>query len=169
MDFKHAFTNMKKGLKMKRKDWGGYWYWDDNKETIMIQCRPQDADAGDLLDIRDTKRVEFTLMHTQATDWEIATIENCPMLGGESRFSFEDAIKYLKRGFKVARKGWNGKHQYIQLATCISYKTISGDIINHNHNSIGNAAIAFVGTSGTQIGWLASQADMLADDWTFAD
>lgn len=83
MDFKEAFINMKNGLKMKRKDWGGYWYWDDNKKTIMIQCRPQNADAGDLLDIRDTKRVEFTLMHTQATDWEIANIENCPMLGGE--------------------------------------------------------------------------------------
>lgn len=83
MDFKEAFINMKKGLKMKRKDWGGYWYWDDNKKTIMIQCRPQDADAGDLLDIRDTKRVEFTLMHTQATDWEIANAENCPMLRGE--------------------------------------------------------------------------------------
>ena len=33
MDFKHAFNNMKKGLKMKRKACGGYWYWDDNKET----------------------------------------------------------------------------------------------------------------------------------------
>ncbi len=26
-------------------------------------------------------------------------------------------------------------------------------------------ALAFVGTSGVQLGWLASQADMLADDW----
>lgn len=28
--------------------------------------------------------------------------------------------------------------------------------------------IAFVGTSGVQMGWLASQADMLAEDWVFA-
>ena len=28
--------------------------------------------------------------------------------------------------------------------------------------------LAFVGTSGVQIGWLASQADMLADDWRIA-
>lgn len=27
------------------------------------------------------------------------------------------------------------------------------------------AAIAFVGTSGVQMGWLASQSDMLAEDW----
>ena len=32
-------------------------------------------------------------------------------------------------------------------------------------NMIGNKALAFVGTSGVQLGWLASQADMLADDW----
>lgn len=29
----------------------------------------------------------------------------------------------------------------------------------------GNRAFAFVGSSGVQMGWLASQADMLADDW----
>ena len=37
------------------------------------------------------------------------------------------------------------------------------------HDAIGNQAIAFVGTSGVQMGWLASQADMLAEDWMFAE
>ena len=31
------------------------------------------------------------------------------------------------------------------------------------------ASNAFCGTSGVQLGWLASQADMLADDWVFAE
>ena len=84
-------------------------------------------------------------------------------------FGFEDAIKYLKRGVKVKRKGWNGKNQYIQLAKGISYKTPEGEIANCEHKDIGNRAIAFVGTSGVQMGWLASQADMLAEDWTFAE
>ena len=61
------------------------------------------------------------------------------------------------------------KKQYIQLAKGISYKTIRGEIINCEHDAIGNQAIAFVGTSGVQMGWLASQADMLAEDWTFAE
>ena len=34
---------------------------------------------------------------------------------------------------------------------------------------IGNMAIAFCGTSGVQMGWLASQADMLSEDWKFAE
>lgn len=61
------------------------------------------------------------------------------------------------------------KKQYIQLATGISYKTSSGVIVNCNHDAIGNMAIAFCGASGVQMGWLASQADMLAEDWKFAE
>ena len=59
MKFKEAFEKMKSGAKVKLPGWGGYWYWDPEKETIMIQCCPQDADAGDLLDIRETQRVEY--------------------------------------------------------------------------------------------------------------
>ena len=76
---------------------------------------------------------------------------------------FGEAISAVKAGMRACRKGWNGKNQYIQLATGISYKTVGGEIVNCDH--IGNAAIAFVGTSGVQMGWLASQADMLAEDW----
>nr|DAP89824.1 MAG TPA: Protein of unknown function (DUF2829) [Bacteriophage sp.] len=78
---------------------------------------------------------------------------------------FGEAIKLLKEGKKVARAGWNGKNQYIELATCISYKNVAGEIVNCEHEAIGNKAIAFVGTSGIQMGWLASQADILAEDW----
>ena len=78
---------------------------------------------------------------------------------------FGDAIKLLKQGKKLQREGWNGKKQYIELATNISYKNTEDEIINAEHKAIGNKAIAFVGTSGVQLGWLASQADMLAEDW----
>ena len=79
--------------------------------------------------------------------------------------SFGEAMNFVKAGFKIQRKGWNGKSQYVELATCISYKNAQGEIVNCEHEAIGNKALAFVGTSGIQIGWLASQADMLAEDW----
>ena len=79
--------------------------------------------------------------------------------------NFGKAINLLKEGKKLRRKGWNGKNQYIELATNISYKNADGEIININHKTMGNKAIAFIGTSGIQIGWLASQSDMLSDDW----
>ena len=78
---------------------------------------------------------------------------------------FGEAIKLLKQGKKMQREGWNGKKQYIELASNISYINADSQIINVEHDAIGNKAIAFVGTSGIQLGWLASQADMLAEDW----
>lgn len=78
---------------------------------------------------------------------------------------FGGAIKQVKRGKCIARRGWNGKNQHIEIARDISYRAPNGDIINPDHEAIGNRALVFVGTSGSQMGWLASQADMLADDW----
>lgn len=170
MNFEAAFKLMLDGQKIKRPSWGGYWYWDPEKQTIMIKCRAVDSETGkDLLDIRETQRVEYTIANILSDDWQIADETNCPVLGGENTFSFGDAIKYVKRGMKVQRKGWNGKGQYIELAKCISYQTNSGEMVNSEHNDIGNKAIVFVGTSGVQMGWLASQADMLAEDWRFAE
>ena len=170
MNFVQALKAMKNGAKVKLPSWGGYWCWDAEKETVMIHCRPQDSDhQGEILDIRETQRVEYTLSNVASDEWMIADEENCPVLGGEAMFGFGDAIKYIKRGLKVKRKGWNGKNQYIQLATGISYKSATGEIVNCEHDAIGNMAVAFVGTSGVQMGWLASQADMLAEDWVFVD
>lgn len=79
--------------------------------------------------------------------------------------NFGEAIKAAKNGAKIQRMGWNGKKQYVELAACISYKNADGELVNCEHEAIGNRAFAFVGSSGVQMGWLASQADMLAEDW----
>lgn len=83
--------------------------------------------------------------------------------------NFGEAIEAIKAGKKAKRAGWNGKEQYIELATHIAYKNSAGEFVNAEHEDVGNAAIAFVGTRGIQLGWLASQADMLAEDWIIMD
>lgn len=163
MRFEEALKIMKDGNKVKLPSWGGFWKWDSEKESIIMHTKD-----GEELDIRETQVVEYTLGNILSDEWIVADENNCPELGGEATFSFGEAIKYLKRGMKVARKGWNGKKQYIQLASGISYKTADNQIVNCEHDAIGNKAVAFVGTSGVQMGWLASHADMLAEDWVFA-
>lgn len=168
MKFAIALDAMKAGAKVKRPTWAGYWEWDPEAETIRMHCRPEESDNGNpVLDIRETQRVEYTLKNILSEDWMIANNENCPKLGGKVKgLSFGEAIRMAKLyGAKISREGWNGKGQYVELATGISYKNAEGDVINVQHDAIGNAAFTFVGTSGVQIGWLASQADMLADDW----
>ena len=57
---------------------------------------------------------------------------------------FGKAIEAMRMSKKVACKGWNGRHHDFQLATGISYKTTIGEIVNCEHEAIGNKAIAFV-------------------------
>ena len=163
MRFNEAFKAMKNGNKVKLPSWAGYWVYDADGDKIWMHCKD-----GRVLEIRETDNLSYTLENICSDEWIIADDTNTPALGGISTFNFGEAIKYLKRGFRVKRKGWNGKNQYVELATCISYINADHTIINVNHHNIGNNALAFVGTSGVQMGWLASQADMLADDWVFA-
>ena len=149
---------------MKLPSWSGYWFYDNEKETIIMHTK-----EGKELDIRETERVEYTALNICSNEWMIADKNNCPELGGVATFGFDEAIKYLKRGMKVKRKGWNGKEQYIELATNVSFKTPNDEVINVDHVDMGNKAIAFHGTSGIQLGWLASQADMLSNDWSFVE
>lgn len=162
MNFKTALMLMKNGEKMKLPTWSGYWIWDKEKKTILMYIKD-----GSIMDIKDTLDLEYTLTYVLSNEWMVALPENTPILGGEVSFGFDKAIKYVKEGEKLTRKGWNGKKQYIELASFISYVNPDSEVKNADHLNIGNCAIAFVGTSGTQIGWLASQSDMLADDWTF--
>ena len=107
----------------------------------------------------------------EAFEAELEEGECCQSCGGcdcgqaERKMTFGDAICAMRRGLKVRRRGWNGKNQHIELASAISYKNPDGTVVNVEHEAIGNQAVAFVGTSGVQLGWLASQADMLAEDW----
>ena len=80
--------------------------------------------------------------------------------------NFGEALEAIKNGKKAKRKGWNGKEQYVVLAYMQLCITSAGVSINEpEHTDIGSKFLMFVGTSGYQCGWLASQADMLAEDW----
>lgn len=79
--------------------------------------------------------------------------------------NFGEALEQVKKGAKISRNSWNGQRQYVELATNVSYKNSTGEIKNVDHEQMGNKALAFVGTSGVQLGWLASQSDMLSEDW----
>lgn len=80
--------------------------------------------------------------------------------------SFSCALACLKEGKKIKRAGWNSKTQYIILAHMQTCVTATGISINDpEHENIGSKFLLFVGSSGYQCGWLASQADILAEDW----
>ena len=82
-----------------------------------------------------------------------------------SGMNFGLALEAAKMGKRIARHGWNGKGQYVEIGTDFAYRTLDDNGVLVAHEDIGTNALVFVGTRGRQVGWLASQADMLADDW----
>lgn len=64
MNFRKAWKAMKKGHKVKRPFWKGYWVWENG--TIMMHCRDRKVE-----DIRDTEHVAYTFDNVAAKDWEI--------------------------------------------------------------------------------------------------
>ena len=67
---------------------------------------------------------------------------------------FGDVVKKMKnRGGRFARAGWNGKNMYIQLQ------------VPDEHSKMSLPYIYMRTVQGDLVPWLASQTDMLADDW----
>lgn len=82
-------------------------------------------------------------------------------------FPFGMAIEALKLGYKVARTGWNGKGMYLVLFDPArdNLQTLTAYC---NETSIEKALRPFIlmSTADNQyVPWMASQSDMLEDDW----
>lgn len=98
---------------------------------------------------------------------QVAEIEiNRPFKRSSPFRNFGEAIEALKKGLKVARKGWNGKGIFIELQV-------------PDENSKMSSPYIYIDTTGLQtdnsdapkslVPWLASQTDMLADDWVIIE
>lgn len=89
--------------------------------------------------------------------------------------TFGLALEALKAGHKVARAGWNGKDMWLSLS-CDGTRDVAAENFWSPHNAkhaLANGGKATVLPSITMktatgeilMGWLASQTDMLAEDW----
>lgn len=89
--------------------------------------------------------------------FETGTVEN---------MTFGDALEAMKCGERVARKGWNGKGQYVFLAHEPDFVT-DADISAYDQMEVEVCDVLVLKTAQDkfQVGWLATQTDMLAEDW----
>lgn len=87
--------------------------------------------------------------------------------------TFGQAVAALKRGFKVAREGWNGKGMWLWLKHEAMVKSewchdpALKEIADRNGGEIyaGGCICLKTAQNTIQSGWLPSQADVLANDW----
>lgn len=73
---------------------------------------------------------------------------------------FGRALEALKSGKKVVRDGWNGKGMWLELQIPDEHSKMTLPYVYLNYPE-GSAAYP----SGARVPWLASQTDLLANDW----
>lgn len=85
--------------------------------------------------------------------------------------NFGDALLALKQGERVARKGWNGKGMFLYHVPAEAYppSTEVAKAAFHGENVPYGAYIAMKTAQGNVVPWLASQTDMLAEDWCIVE
>lgn len=81
--------------------------------------------------------------------------------------TFGIALELLKKGCKVAREGWNGKGMFLFLAKSTDIETEAD--LTSCENMHGDLVLPTIVMKTADnhfcVGWLASQTDMLAEDW----
>ena len=138
--------NMVGAFEMSRKDYNIYRDWE----------LPKDENGDDkgylveLFNIRESNHPD----HDEYISWLPKEVFE-KMYRKAEGMSFGLAIEAMKLGKSVCRTGWNGKGMYIYLDKIMQLdkEPICPFISMHNAQS------------ECQPGWLASQADILAEDW----
>jgi Protein of unknown function (DUF2829) len=91
--------------------------------------------------------------------------------------NFGQALEALKQGKKVARRGWNGKGMFIYLVrgSHIPIESLRNEAkeqlknLEQTHVTINGHIDMKSADNSVVVGWLASQTDMLAEDWEIVE
>ncbi len=85
-----------------------------------------------------------------------------------TRQTFGWAIRQMQDGACVQRAGWNGKGMHLYLEDGFA-QTITAGAFAGSTRTYEPCIVMFTAQGKHQPGWLASQADMLAADWSIAE
>jgi hypothetical protein len=67
------------------------------------------------------------------------------------QYSFSLALDHVKNGGRITRAGWNGPNQYVYI-----HRSTDDDHLDF---------LVMYNAQGKHVPWLASQGDLLANDW----
>ena len=108
MNFASALFSLKRGFKIKRKDWIGYWQLEG--DSIMIHCKD-----GRVFNLVDSEDILFTIEQMACDDWEVVTtVDNVglphnPEVKKDNRDMSIPVKEYYPKFISVKDDWW--KHQ----------------------------------------------------------
>ena len=86
--------------------------------------------------------------------------------------TFSEALERIKAGSKLRRAGWNGKGMFVFLVPGSTFKVNRPPLLGIYQEGTEveyHAHIDMKTAEGYIVPWLASQADLLEDDWEIAE
>lgn len=112
------------------------------------------------------EQVNTNIVYTIEKLYKGCTIKNKKKKKGLI-MTFGNAIECLKKGKKVARTGWNGKNMFLYLINGREFQNALkyGYGEYENEPTIRSSIAMKTAQNTIVIGWLASQTDMLSEDW----
>lgn len=164
-------TKLIKAMPMNRADYNDYRGWelpaDENGEDEGFLVEYIDGGAGNHPN------------HSGYVSWSPSDVFHRSYRPASSGLTFGQALEALKAGKRVSRAGWNGKGMWLSLS-CNGSREVPASGFWSPHNAEfaeqrgGTAIVQPCITMKTaadeiQMGWLASQSDMLSEDWGVVD
>ena len=159
-------TKLIRAQAMTRAEYNNYRGW-------ALPADENGADAGYLVEYLDGGQRNHA-KHDGYISWSPADVFD-RAYRHTTGMSFGMAIEALKLGKRVARSGWNGKGMWLSLSGNGTREVPAGSFWSENNAQFardcgGSAPVLPCITMKTAtgeilMGWLASQTDMLAEDW----
>lgn len=83
----------------------------------------------------------------------------------DGTMDFGQAIRELKNGKKISRLGWHGRGQFIFMADTVEFHTFANLADSQDVSEVHDMIVLKTSANTFQPGWIAKQADILAEDW----
>jgi hypothetical protein len=145
---------------MTRAEYNAYRGWE-------LPADENGSDAGFLVEYLDGGKAN-TPDHAGYVSWSPEDVFNCAYKPTDG-MSFGLAVEAMKQGFKVSREGWNGKGMFLYLVGADYYmaKTEAAKSFYGENSMVPyRAYIAMKTVTNEVVPWVASQSDILENDWS---
>lgn len=152
-------TKVIKGQYMTRGEYNIYRGW-------QIPAEEDPADDGYLVEYEDKKHPNHP-KHEGYISWSPAVVFE-EAYHEDTELTFSDTLLLLKRGYKMARNGWNGKGLFVFLVPGSTFKVNRAPLLGIYEEGTEinyHAHIDIKSANGEIVPWHPSQTDILANDW----
>lgn len=155
----YAGTKLIYATPMNRKEYNNYRNWE-------LPADEEGEDEGYLIEYPDGGTSNH-LNHKGYISWSPKYVFDREY-GKSGKMDFGAAVKLLKEGYRVSRAGWNGKGMHLVYVAGTDYQlnTIAREKL------VGDRQLPWVGMKTANeefVPWLASQTDILSEDWGIAN